>query len=54
MRAAGVVRRERGVAGATGPSAASEGRRTSREAAVVVPGRTGVELPDGVLCLTLN
>lgn len=41
------VRRARGVAGAS----ASDGRRTSRDAAVCCPGRTGVVLPDGVLCL---
>ncbi|OWR55492.1 hypothetical protein KGM_212230 [Danaus plexippus plexippus] len=46
------VRRERGVAGVVGAAfSASDGRRTSRDAAVCVPGRTGVELPDGVLCL---
>lgn len=43
------VRREGGVAGAS----ASDGRRTSRDAAVCCPGRTGVVLPDGVLCLPL-
>jgi hypothetical protein len=49
----GVVRREPGVAGAP-PSDASDGLRSKRDTAVCCPARTGVVLPEGVLCLYTN
>lgn len=49
----GVPRREPGVEGAP-LSDASEGFRNSRDTAVCWPDRTGVVLPDGVLCLLQN
>lgn len=49
----GVPRREPGVAGAP-LSEASDGLRNNLDTAVCCPERTGVVLPDGVLCLLQN